>query len=131
VPRAVTPIEALVTAGQVVVPVAAIGGWIYSQYVEVHVFSWLVPTLIAIAGSSTGILSRQVLPQRRPYGAAIGVLAGLLGTALGFRLFPHGPHDPLHPFHEVGLPYLCAVIAAIVWPIVLGPPAKSRGGEPR
>jgi hypothetical protein len=56
---------------------------------------------------------------------AIGVLASLLGTALGFRLFPHGPHDPLHPFHEVGLPYLCAAIAAVLWPIVLGPPKRA------
>jgi hypothetical protein len=119
--RPVSPLEATVAAGQAIVPVAAIGGWIYSQYVEVHIFSWLVPALIGIAGSSAGIFRRQV-SARRP--VVIGAVAGLLGTALGFRLFPHGPHDPLHPFNEVGLPYLCAVVAAAVWPLVLGPPRR-------
>ena len=118
-PVRVTPLHAAVRAGQAVVPVAAVGGWIYSQYVEVHVFSWLVPMLIAVAGSTSDLLRRNATPSRRP--AVVGVAAGLLGTALGFRLFPHGPHDPLHPWHEVWLPYLAAVVAALVWPLVLGP----------
>jgi hypothetical protein len=122
--RPASPLESAITAGLAIVPVAGIGGWIYSQYVEVHVFSWLVPSLIGVAGSwaATALWQRTSSPSRQA--VAIGVLASLLGTALGFRLFPHGPHDPLHPFHEVGLPYLCAAIAAILWPIVLGPPKR-------
>lgn len=120
--RAFSPVEAVLSGGQVIVPVAALGGWIYSQYVEVHVFSWLVPMLIAVAGASLGAWRRQGPPMRQP--AVIGVIAGLLGTAFGFRLFPHGPHDPLHPWHEVGLPYICTVLAAVLWPLVLGPPKR-------
>jgi hypothetical protein len=105
----------------VIVPVAVIGGWIYSQYVEVHLFSWLVPALIGIAGASPGSLFRRAA---RSNPAVIGAIAGLLGTAFGFRLFPHGPSNPLHPWHEVWFPYAASVIAAIAWPVVLGPPRR-------
>jgi MFS family permease len=129
--RVASPFAALVSAAAPVVPVAAIGGWIYSQYVEVHVFSWLVPALIGVAGSSAS----SALAQRRAPSTArltnrvpllMGAIAAVLGTALGFRLFPHGPHDPLHPWHEVGLPYLAAAIAAVIWPLVLGPPRRAE-----
>lgn len=125
--RIASPVEALLSGAQVIVPVAAIGGWIYSQYVEVHIFSWLVPALIGIAGASFGAWRRRAPFLRQP--ALVGAVAGLLGTAFGFRLFPHGPHDPLHPWHEVGFPYLCAVVAALVWPLVLGPPRRSAEPE--
>ena len=29
------------------------------------------------------------------------------------------------PWHVVGLPYICTAVAAIVWPIVLGPPRRT------
>jgi uncharacterized membrane protein YfcA len=82
----------------------------------------LVPALIAVAGSSTGFVGRQQESRWRPM--LVGAMAGLLGTALGFRLYPHGPHDPLHPWHEVGLPYISVVVAAALWPLVLGPPRR-------
>jgi hypothetical protein len=128
--RPASKFEPAVTAAISIVPVAGIGGWIYSQYVEVHVFSWLVPSLIGVAGSwaATALWQRTAAPSRQA--VVFGVLASLLGTALGFRLFPHGPHDPLHPFHEVGLPYLCAVVAAILWPIVLGPSPSRVSARP-
>ncbi len=121
---AASALETFVAAAQVIVPVAVIGGWIYSQYVEVHIFSWLVPILIAVAGSSPGSFLRRAQPRVNP--PVVGAIAGLLGTAFGFRLFPHGPHDPLHPWHEVGVPYLCAIAAAVLWPLVLGPPRKPK-----
>jgi uncharacterized membrane protein YfcA len=127
--RVAAPLAAVVLAVAPVVPVAAIGGWIYSQYVEVHIFSWLVPALLGIAGSSasSALSQRRARTTRRRVRRApilMGAIAAVLGTALGFRLFPHGPHDPLHPWHEVGLPYFAAAIAAIVWPLVLGPPRR-------
>jgi hypothetical protein len=125
--RALTPLESLLSGAQVIVPVAVVGGWIYSQYVEVHVFSWLVPALIGIAGASFGAWRRRAPYLRQP--AVVGAVTALLGTAFGFRLFPHGPHDPLHPWHEVGFPYLCAVVAAALWPLVLGPPRRSAERE--
>lgn len=120
--RPTSPLEATIGAGQAIVPAAVVGGWIYSQYVEVHIFSWLVPALIGVAGASGAMVRRKAGPPSRPM--IVGVMAGLLGTAFGFRLFPHGPHDPLHPWHEVGLPYAAAFVAAVVWPFVLGPPRK-------
>lgn len=118
--------ERAVSAGLAVVPVAVIGGWIYSQYVEVHIFAWLVPLLIGIAGSWSCALAWQRGGGFSRPAVAIGVVAGLCGTAFGFRLFPHGPHDPLHPWHEVALPYLCAAVGAVAWPFVLGPPRKPK-----
>jgi hypothetical protein len=118
------PVAGLLANALTIIPVAVIGGWIYSQYVEVHIFSWLVPALIGIAGSSPSSFIRWPQPQRNA--VMVGVVAGVLGTAFGFRLFPHGPHDPLHPWHEVGLPYLCAIVGAVLWPIILGPPRKPK-----
>jgi uncharacterized membrane protein YfcA len=128
--RVASPLAAIVSAATPVVPVAAIGGWIYSQYVEVHIFSWLVPALLGVAGSSaaTALSQRRSPVTRRRVSRVpilMGAIAAVLGTAFGFRLFPHGPHDPLHPWHEVGLPYIAAAIAAVVWPLVLGPPRRA------
>lgn len=117
-------LEGLVATAQVIVPVAVVGGWIYSQYVEVHIFSWLVPVLIGIAGVSPASFLR--FPRSRRHSLVVGVVAGVLGTAFGFRLFPHGPHNPLQPAHEVVLPYICAALGAVVWPVVLGPPRKPK-----
>ncbi|HWA67879.1 MAG TPA: hypothetical protein VG899_16065 [Mycobacteriales bacterium] len=134
--RPVSALAAVVSAAAPIVPVAGVGGWIYSQYVEVHIFSWLVPALIGVAGSSA---SSALAARRTPMNAArqvnricvlTGAVAAVLGTALGFRLFPHGPHDPLHPWHEVGLPYLAAAVAAVLWPLALGPPRRSEPREP-
>jgi MFS family permease len=129
--RVASPTTAIVAAAAPVIPIAAIGGWIYSQYVEVHIFSWLVPALLGVAGSSaSSALSQRLSPSERRrinfVAVTLGAVAAVLGTAFGFRLFPHGPHDPLHPWNEVGLPYLSAVIAAVIWPLVLGPPRRSE-----
>jgi hypothetical protein len=106
--------------------VAVIGGWIYSQYVEVHIFAWAVPILIGVAGSWAAAVAWQRGGGWARPAIVIGAVAALCGTAFGFRLFPHGPHDPLHPWHEVGLPYLCTVAGAVLWPVVLGPPRKPK-----
>ncbi|HVY08911.1 MAG TPA: hypothetical protein VHB18_02045 [Mycobacteriales bacterium] len=122
--RQAPPLLAPVAAGLTIVPVAGVGGWIYSQYVEVQVFSWLVPLLIGVAASWSATVLWHIFADTSRRAILIGIVAALCGTALGFRLYPHGPHDPLKPWHVVGLPYLCTVVAAIVWPIVLGPPRR-------
>ncbi|HVT63898.1 MAG TPA: hypothetical protein VHD81_01955 [Mycobacteriales bacterium] len=118
--------ERLVTAGLTIVPVAVIGGWIYSQYVEVSTFSWLVPALIGVAGASASTTVFQRGGGWARPAVLIGLVAAVLGTAFGFRLYPHGPHDPLHPWHVVGVPYLCAVAGSLLWPLALGPPRKPK-----
>jgi hypothetical protein len=119
--------ERAISAALSGIPVAVIGGWIYSQYVEVHIFAWVVPTLIGVAGSWAAAVAWQRGGGWARPAVLIGAIAALCGTAFGFRLFPHGPHDPLHPLHEVGLPYLCTVAGAVLWPIVLGPPRPPKG----
>ncbi|HVV77599.1 MAG TPA: hypothetical protein VHC43_16385 [Mycobacteriales bacterium] len=118
--------ERLIAAGLAGIPVAVVGGWIYSQYVEVHIFSWLVPALIGVAGSSTCAYAWQRGGGLSRPAVAISAVAAVLGTAFGFRLFPHGPHNPLHPANEVTFPYVCAALGAVLWPIALGPPRKPK-----
>lgn len=118
--------QRVIGAGLAGVPVAVIGGWIYAQYVEVQTFSWLVPILIGAGASWACASGWQRGGGLFAPAIVIGVVAGLCGTAFGFRLYPHGPHDPLRPWHEVGLPYLCAIIGAVVWPFVLGPPRRPK-----
>ncbi|HVT21409.1 MAG TPA: hypothetical protein VHE57_08490 [Mycobacteriales bacterium] len=120
------PAERVVCAGLTVVPVAVIGGWIYSQYVEVATFSWLVPALIGVAGATASTSAWQRGGGWSRPAIAIGIVSALCGTAFGFRLFPHGPHNPLHPWSVVGLPYICAALGALLWPVALGPPRKPK-----
>lgn len=122
--------ERVIASGLTVVPVAVIGGWIYSQYVEVSTFSWLVPALIGVAGASASTTVWQRGGGWSRPAVMIGLVAAVCGTAFGFRLYPHGPHDPLHPWHIVGLPYICAVAGSLLWPIALGPPRKPKTADP-
>jgi hypothetical protein len=121
--------ERVIRSALTVVPVAVIGGWIYAQYVEVSTFSWLVPALIGVAGSSASTTFWQRGGGWSRPAVMIGLVTALCGTAFGFRLYPHGPHDPLHPWHVVGVPYICAVAGALIWPIALGPPRKPKPGR--
>jgi hypothetical protein len=122
--------QRVVAAGLAGIPVAVIGGWIYAQYVEVPTFSWLVPVLIGVAASTATTSAWQRGGGWSRPAVAIAVVASLCGTAFGFRLFPHGPHDPLHPWHLVGTPYICTVLGAVLWPLALGPPRKSKRTPP-
>ncbi|HVU61902.1 MAG TPA: hypothetical protein VHA79_11655 [Mycobacteriales bacterium] len=121
--------ERVIASGLTVIPVTVVGGWIYSQYVEVSTFSWLVPALIGVAGASASTTVWQRGGGWSRPAVVIGLIAAVCGTAFGFRLFPHGPHDPLHPWHVVGLPYLCAVAGSLLWPIALGPPRKPKPAD--
>jgi hypothetical protein len=54
----------------------------------------------------------------------IAAVAALLGAALAFRLESAGGQDPLGSWHEVGPPYLAALVGTLAWPIVFAPPAR-------
>ena len=109
-------------------PAGLIGGPIAAEYVRVHLFSLFVPALIGLVATW---LAGQA-SYRSGLGAwpvvTAGAVAGVLGTALGFRLYPHGPHDPLKPLSEVGLPYLCTVGGAVLWSLLLRPPSRRAEG---
>lgn len=99
---------------------ALLGGAIVTQYVDTHVFSLVAPALL---GVSCGWVT-EAAAGRRLRGAALAAAAGaLLGTALGFRLVPGGP-GVLSSWAEVGPPYLCAVAAALGWPLLSGPGSR-------
>lgn len=119
--------DLVVRAGLAAMPVALVGGWIAAEYVEVHLFSWLFPMLVGLAATAVaGLASYRRGLDTVPV-TIIGAVAGLLGTALGFRLYPHGPDDPLTPWSEVWFPYLCSVIGAGLWSVLLRP--ANRGPE--
>lgn len=122
--RRVRRFEATVRAGLAGIFVALIGGAITTQYVDDHLFSLIVPGLIGAAASWAGSAAIGRHSRNLPIVAVVASLAGLVGTALGFRLVPGG-QSPLHPDWEVGPPYLCTVIGAVVWTLIWNPRPRS------
>jgi hypothetical protein len=107
-----------VQAGLAALAAALVGGAIVTQYVDDHIFCLVVPGLfgLATAAVATGAgEGRHAVPT--------AVCAALLGTALGFRLTPGG-QSVLHPWHEVGPPYLCAALGALLWRVGFSPTGR-------
>jgi hypothetical protein len=93
-----------------------VGGVITTQYVDVHVFSLLVPGLLGLAaGWLTAAAARTGL-----VASAVAVVSAVLGTALGVRL-QTGGGSLLHPVGDVGPPYLCSIAGALAWRLVGAP----------
>jgi hypothetical protein len=120
--------ELVVRAGLGVLPLAWLGGWIATEYFETRLWSWIVPAVIGLAAAGAAGTAAAALPSRVIVG--LGAVAGVLGTALGFRLVPHGHQNLFHPWSIVGLPYLCAVAGALLWPALLGPGKRSASRDP-
>jgi hypothetical protein len=131
--RPASTAEVLVGAGLACLPAAYIGGPIAAEYVDDHIFALIVPALIGVGACwpALAVCHRSGRGLRRIV-LAVSVFAagcGVLGTAMGFRLYPHGPHQILSPWSLVGAPYLCAAGAALVWPYVFGPPRRPDPDE--
>lgn len=118
--------ERLVRAGAAAFVVALLGGWVGTQYVDVHVFSVVAPGLVglatgwaaaAAAGGPADVRLRRVT-------LLVGAIAAVLSAGLAFRLESGGGEDPVGSWGEVGPPYLAAVLGTLAWPIVFGPPAR-------
>jgi hypothetical protein len=118
--------EVLVRAGLAGLAVAVAGGWVLTQHVNVHLMSLIAPALLglAVCWAATAAAGVQTVAQRRIV-LGIAAVAALLGTALGFRLFGR-PVTPVHPWHQVGPPYLTALLGVVAWPLIAGNPARSR-----
>jgi hypothetical protein len=118
--RPLGPWRLAVRAGLAGVVVTVVGGVIATQYVGVHVFSWLVPGLLGIAaGWVTAAAART-----GSVASAVAVVSGVLATALGLRLQPGGA-SLLHPVSDVVPPYLTAIAGALGWRLVAGPNTRS------
>lgn len=118
----------VIRAGLVSVPVAAVGGWIATQYVNDHIFSLVVPGLVgfACALAAAAVNSRGDLPAVVLL-MAVAAVAGVLGTALGFHLVPGGRQSVFRPANVVVAPYLCAIAGVLAWRVLFG--SASRRGE--
>ncbi|HEU5034662.1 MAG TPA: hypothetical protein VFT62_07900 [Mycobacteriales bacterium] len=124
-------LELAVRAGLAGIVVALAGGWVATQYVGVHVMSLVAPALIGLAaGAATAAVTGRPRPPATPgiVVLAIALGAAVLGTALGFRL-TIGGGSPLHPAGDVGPPYLAALGGVLAWPVLFGPPRKSRRAD--
>jgi hypothetical protein len=119
-PRA-SAAERLVRASVAAFAVSFAGAWVAAQYVDTQYFALVAPALVGVgcawAATAAGgpALTRACV--------AIAAVAAVLGTALSDRLVPGGqnlflPASPRLP------PYLAAVIGALVWPVLFGPPRQ-------
>jgi len=124
--------ERVVRAGLAAFVVALIGGWIATQYVDVQFFSEVAPGLVglATAWAASAAAGGPADVRLRRATLLIAAVAGLLGAGLAFRLESAGGQDPLGSWHEVGPPYVAALVGTLAWPIVFAPPArKPRADE--
>jgi len=121
-------LERLVRAGVAAFMVALVGGWIATQYVDVQYFSLVAPGLVGLAtgwaASAAAGAPADVRVRRATL--VVGAVAAVLSAGLAFRLQSAGGEDPVGSWHEVGPPYLAAVIGTLAWPIVFGPPSGKR-----
>jgi len=119
-------VEVGVRSGLAALATAVVGGWVVTQHVNVHLMSLIAPALLGLATcwAATAAGGARSAPQRRVVllAAAVGAIAG---TALGFRLFGR-PLTPLHPWHQVGPPYLTALAGVLAWPLLAGQPTPSQ-----
>jgi hypothetical protein len=118
--------ERIVRAGAAAFVVALLGGWVGTQYVDVHVFSVVAPGLVGLAtGWAAGAAAGGPANARlRRATLLVGAVAAVLSAGLAFRLESGGGQDPLGSWGEVGPPYLAAVLGTLAWPIVFAPPAR-------
>lgn len=102
------------------------GGWIGTQYVDVHLFSIIAPALVGLATgwAATSAAGGPADPQLRRRTLLVGAAAAVLSAGLAFRLESGGGQNPLSSWGEVGPPYVAAVIGTLAWPIVFGPPKR-------
>ena len=116
--------EVAVRAGVAALATAIAGGWIVTQHVNVHLMSLFAPALLglAVCWMATAAGGPRTRDQRLLVLAIAGV-AAIVGTALGFRLFGQ-PLTPMHPGHQVGPPYLAALVGVLAWPLIGGTQPK-------
>jgi hypothetical protein len=119
--RPVPPAERIVRAGLAAVALAFAGAWVAAQYVDTQYFALIAPALVGLGCAWAASAAGQGLPTR-----VVLIVAGVtavLGTALSDRLVPGGQNLFLPASHRLP-PYLAAVVGALAWPVLFGPPRR-------
>jgi len=119
--------ELWVRAALAALATAFVGGWIAAQYVDTQYFAVVAPGLVALACAWAAAAAAPGVPVRRP--VAIAIVAGLLATGLSDRLVPGGQNLFLPAGHRIP-PYLTAVVGALAWPVLFGPPRPRPKTQP-
>jgi hypothetical protein len=102
---------------------AYVGGWIAAQYVDTQYFAVLAPGLVGLACGWAA--SAAAGTSRARWRSVLAIVGGLLATALSDRLVPGGQNLFLPPGHRLP-PYVGAVVGALAWPLLFGPPRPAR-----
>lgn len=107
-----------------------VGAWVAAQYVDTQYFGVIVPGLVGLAcawastaaagGGPAGVAKRPLL--------GLAAVMAVLATGLSDRLVPGGQNLFSPPGHRLP-PYLAAVVGALLWPVLFGPPKKARGED--
>jgi hypothetical protein len=109
--------------------IAILGGWVGTQYVDVHLFSVVAPALVGLASAwaATAAAGATVTgAQARRRVALVAAAGAVLSAALAFRLESGGGQDPLGSWGEVGPPYLFAIVGTLAWPVLFSAPNPHR-----
>ena len=124
------PSEWLLRAALAALAVGFLGAWVAAQYVDTQWFGVIVPGLVGLACAWSASAAAGKGPARR--GArvlvVIAAVAAVLATALSDRFVPGGQNLFVPAGHRLP-PYLGAVIGALAWPVLFGPPKSRETGS--
>jgi hypothetical protein len=101
--------------------VGYLGAWVAAQYVDTAYFSLIAPGLVGLAcgwaafAAGAGARARVLV--------VLSAAAGILATALSYRLVPGGQNLFLPPSHRLP-PYLAAAVGALAWPVLFAAPRR-------
>lgn len=117
-----TPVsERVVRSGLGALAVAYVGAWVAAQYVDTQYFAVIAPGLVGLGCAWAASAAGRRLPARLVL--TLAATAAVLGTALSDRLVPGGQNLFLPASHRLP-PYLAAVVGALAWPVLFGPPRR-------
>ena len=108
--------------------VAFLGAWVAAQYVDTQYFGVIVPGLVGLgcAWAASAAAGKPAAAGSSRLLLLIAAVAAVLGTALSDRLVPGGQNLFVPAGHRLP-PYLAAVIGALAWPLLFGPPRQPAG----
>jgi hypothetical protein len=115
--------ERVVRAGLAALVVSMLGGWVAAQYVDTQYFAVVAPAIVGLGCAWAASAAGARLPAR--VAVALASVTAVLGTGLSDRLVPGGQNLLLPASHRLP-PYLAAVLGALAWPLLFGPPRARR-----